>query len=273
MARVKQSSFNRPSGSLPVASGTRTIGLSPTDPFFDDLQTWIGTDFPEEVEKAVFSTTFFAQQQMKEEFPRFGRSLGAPSDLQRMRLMDSLGNKRKFMEKPFYGADSTRSQGLGRAFMYKKFTGQGKAVLGWLSSSAAKSGRRWQDGGSHTVDQAYRDRLVAAQKKAGNAWPYKKLTKGRTVFFFPKVGKTIQYKRGGKNSDFFSHFFNKYEVAITNTLKRKIEEKMKITARGSSEVAIKADMNNIANGVAVQAYQYSQAMLQAVILRNLGAIV
>ena len=263
---IKQAAFNRSSGSVPVANGTRTIGFNPFDPFFDDFQVFLGTDFPEEMERAVFSTTFFAHKQMKAEFPRFGKSLGAPSWLQKNRFFDRVGTRRKLQEKPFYGADSTRSQGLGRAFAYKKFKGQGKAVVGWLSNSAATSGRRWQEGGVTEVTQEHIDKLAEAKKlaeKSGAKWPYARP---------PRLGDLIIHKKGGKTANFFSHFFSKHEVVITNTLKRKIEEKMKFTPRGSSEVNIQADMNAIVNGVAVQAYNYSAAMVNAVLLRQLGSI-
>lgn len=268
MARINNKFFQR----APIQGGTKTIGLTSLDNFFDDMQTLLGVDFEKEVEKAVFSTTYFTQQQMKKEWLSYTSGLGqSPSELQKKRWFDIANSKgASKTERTNYGGLFNRSAGLGKAFFYKKFQGQGKAVLGWLGQKAAAAGRIWQEGTTRTVDAAYRSKLIAASKLAGDQWPYFVMRNGKRYNIIPKVGKTYQIKRGGFKTDYFGHFFKKYEVPIQNTLRRKIEEKMKIVPRGSHENAINADFESAVNGVAVAAYQQSAAVLEAVLLKNLG---
>ena len=268
-----------------VYGKTSTIGLG--ENLFDELTLFLAEQFPDEVERAVFSVAYFAQQNMKKDWKRYAPSTGRPSLLQEKRWFDKAGKgSGSLKEKPYYGAPSSSNRDLGKAFQYKKFKGRGKAVVGWISRTAASSGDLWQSGGRKTVTAADALQYEAAAKRAGTKWEYRstgaqirkaggrsrkssfrRLPNGNIV---PRVGAVIQHKRGGRKTPFIPQFFAKYESALTGALRRKIEEKLKLAPRGGYDVQIQANFDSVAQGFKVTAAKYTQEAINLLIAKQLG---
>lgn len=253
--------------------------------FFDDLSLYLAVEFPEEVDKALASTAFFTMKAMKSEFPRFGRSLGAPSKLQERRWYDKQNDNSPSGTKKFYGANYSRSHGLGRAFQYRKYTG--KAVVGWLDSSAVRFADRWATRGTKRVDRRMHEKYKAAAEQAGKAWPYQVRTRRnrsrKTGSKFMVIGKGLIVPREGavlptrsngpSNIQYIDHFQRKYEGAIINAFRGKVEEKLNLRFRGSTESTIKADFDAAARGASVKARNFSVDAINNLINAQINKIV
>jgi len=272
-----------------IHGGSFNIGNDAAD-YFDAITGYLAADFPKIVQGAVYSTAYFTQKEMKAQFKAYAKGSGSPSRLQRDRLIDKESSSAASGRKGFYGADFGGGKGLGRAFEYRKLTGA--AAVGWLSSSAAASAKRWQTGGVKSVGSSGEDDeswYEKAARKNPTKWAYvagkssggkssgggslekrglKVITVGKHSLIVPRAGKRIEHKTGGKKTNFMPLFVARNKVAIVNTLRRKIEEKLEIVGRGSYEKQIKIDFVRVRRRASVAIHNYSVGAINAIIAQQ-----
>lgn len=256
--------------------------------FLSGLADFLAVQFPTEVRKAIYSTAYFTQREMKKEaFPRFVKAYGKPSELQEKRFYDKADSANAKGVKSTYGADFGSGRGLGRAFEYRKYSNY--AVVGWLSSSAVESAERWQQNGSKVVTAEMNATYRKAAMLAKSKYPYTnkrrdpgakgprieteevQVAKG-VVAHIPAVGAVINFKRGGVTTKFMPNFYGKYRTVIQNTLRRKIEEKLEVVARGSHEVDIKLDFDKVRRGIQAKAYSLQASAMERIYARQVNQL-